>query len=990
MYLNCHTYFSLRYGTLSVAELVGLAEAHHIKALALTDIHNTSACYDFVKACRKAGIHPVLGMEFRREDQLLYVALAKNLAGFQEINAFYSRYTQAGQAFPDIAPLWEEVFVIYPWHRREYTTLSDHEYLGIHPREVRQLLRSRYFHRQEKLVILQPITFSHKRGHNIHRLLRAVDHNLLLSKLMQSQQAGEGETFVPPDQLRETFADYPQLLQHSEALLARCSFEVDFSQNRTRQTYTGDRHSDMVLLEKLAYQGLEKRYGRHHAEARKRLESELATIHQLNFNAYFLITWDLIRYSQTRGFFHVGRGSGANSITAYCLEITDVDPIALNLYFERFLNPKRTSPPDFDIDYSWKDRDEVIDYLLKRYQQSHTAMIATYSTFQLRAAIRELGKVFGLPKGEIDQLIHHRHQPEADLSQLGRQVLHYAKLITGFPNHLSIHAGGILIAEESIHAYAATDLPPKGFPITHFDMYTAEEIGLHKFDVLSQRGLGHIQDALILIQQNQGKTVDIRQVAAFQRDPKTRELLGKGETIGCFYIESPAMRGLLRKLTCNDYLTLVAASSIIRPGVARSGMMQAYIRRHNGESFTYAHPRMQELLSDTYGIMVYQEDVIKVVHGYAGLSLADADMLRRAMSGKSRDNKEFPIIRERFLTACAEKGYPEATSQEIWRQIESFAGYSFSKAHSASFAVESFQSLYLRAHYPLEFITAVINNFGGFYDTEVYLHEARMLGAVVHAPCMNHSTYLTRLRGNNLWVGFIHLKQLEQQLVQQLVSERQQRGAFRDLADLARRVSLSIGQMRLLIRIGALRFTGKTKPQLLWEMRLHLKKSGQRQPEVLFRPSSQTFELPELTQTALEDAYDEIELLGFPLCSPFSLIPPMPKGAVIIKARDMQQYVGQMVYMLGYYVCAKTTATVHGDAMQFANFVDIDGTHFDTVRFPQVVQRYPFIDRGIYLLTGRIMLEFGHPSLEMSAMKKVLYHSDPRLTGDEKGKYVSK
>ncbi|MCL4147236.1 UNVERIFIED_CONTAM: hypothetical protein GTU68_004381, partial [Idotea baltica] len=431
-------------------------------------------------------------------------------------------------------------------------------------------------------------------------------------------------------------------------------------------SYHGDSYSDQVLLEQLANEGLERRYGLNNKAAKARLDRELDVICNQNFNAYFLITWDFIRYGQHRGFFHVGRGSGANSLAAYCLGITDVDPLELDLYFERFLNPKRTSPPDFDIDYSWKDRDEVTRYVLKRYKESHTALLATYSTFKEKSSIRELGKVFGLPKREIEQLLQVRHDPPQSLNKIARQVLYYADHIQGFPNHLSIHAGGILIAEKPMHSFTATDLPPKGFPITHFDMYVAEEIGLYKFDVLSQRGLGHIKTAVELVEENQGKRVDIHQVEAFKKDEKAQALLQKGNTTGCFYVESPAMRSLLKKLRCKDYLTLVAASSIIRPGVARSGMMQAYIRRHNKEPFEYPHPRIKELLDDTYGIMVYQEDVLKVVHGYAGLDLAEADLLRRAMSGKTRHKNEFALIKNKFLDAAKEKGYPTELNEEIW------------------------------------------------------------------------------------------------------------------------------------------------------------------------------------------------------------------------------------------------------------------------------------------------------------------------------------
>ena len=449
--------------------------------------------------------------------------------------------------------------------------------------------------------------------------------------------------------------------------------------------------------------------------------------------------------------------------------------------------------------------------------------------------------------------------------------------------------------------------------------------------------------------------------------------------MGCFYVESPAMRQLLLKLGCEDYLTLVAASSIIRPGVARSGMMRSYIARHNGASFTYLHPRMEELLADTYGVMVYQEDVIKVVHGFAGLDLAQADLLRRAMSGKTRSKQAFETIRKEFFEACDAKGYDRGLSEEVWRQIESFAGYSFSKAHSASFAVESFQSLYLKAHYPLEFMVAVINNFGGFYDVEIYLNEARMGGAVVYPPCINTSLTLTTIQGTDIYLGFTHVRDIESKLVEHFLEERCKRGPYIDLSDFVRRVSIGQEQMEILIRVGAFGFTGKSKYTLLWEMNYRIKSQKVRIPEVLFTPTTDVdgFTLPDLPISPLEDAYDEMELLGFPLCSPFLLIPEIPDESK--RVADFPKHLNQELSILGYFICVKTTTTVKGDPMQFANFLDVEGQHFDVTLFPDACRQFPFTGRALYLVIGKVVEEFGCYSIELTYMKKYGYVKDPRV-----------
>lgn len=978
MYLNCHTYFSLRYGTLSIEELVELALAFGVRTLALTDVHNTSACYDFVRRCRAVDIDPVVGMEFRRQDELLYVALARNLEGFREINEFYSTYQHEGVAFPELPPNWSQVYVIYPWHKHDRLALADNEFLGIRPTELNQLFRSRYRHRQEKLVVLQPVTYKDKRSYNAHRLLRAIDHNTLLTKLKPHQYAEKDELMLPQEQLQGYFSDYPQILQNTKQILYDCVFDFTFGERHTKQNYTGHKYDDMVLLESLAQRGLERRYGLGNKTAQQRMARELQIIDQLDFNAYFLITWDFVRFSQSCGFYHVGRGSGANSLVAYCLGITDVDPLELDLYFERFLNPKRTSPPDFDIDYSWKDRDQVIDYVFKRYGQRHTALLATYQHFKARSVIREIGKVFGIPKAEIDQLLSKPTLKASDVDDVTRQAVRYAHYIKGFPSHLSIHAGGILIAKQPIHSYTATNMPPKGFPITHFDMYEAEAIGLHKFDVLSQRGLGHIKESAELIYQNHERSIDVHDISRFKKDEKVRRLLATGRTVGCFYIESPAMRQLLQKLGCADYPTLVAASSVIRPGVARSGMMRAYIERHNGHPFRYLHPQLGEILGETYGVMVYQEDVIKVAHYFGGVDLAEADMLRRAMSGKFRTHQEFQEVSESFFQGCREKGYPEPIIQEVWRQMESFAGYSFCKAHSASFAVESYQSLYLKAHYPLDFIVAVINNFGGFYDAELYFHEARTWGATVYPPCVNEGAYMTSLKGQHIYVGFVHIKSLGQKLAKQLEAERTTHGPFRDLIDFMRRVPIHLEQLILLIRAGAFSFTGRTKANLLWEAHIRAPKyQVKKQRETLFDTQPKDFQLPDLPQAPLEDAYDEMELLGFPLCSPFGLLTQSIPNCLYV--RDFPRRLGQEVEILGYLITVKTVKTVNGKFMQFANFVDGTGYFLDVTIFPTELEQYPLRGRAVYWLKGKVVAEFGVFSLELKHLKKLAYQPDPRL-----------
>lgn len=962
-----------------VEKLVAEALKHSATVMAMTDINNSMGMMDFISECRIRGIKPIAGTEFRNEkNRLLFIALAINNNGFREINLFLTRHNLTKSPLPPRAPAFDNVFVIYPFQNGLTLKLAENEFIGIRPEEINRLVTSRYRYFQQHLVALLPATFAGENEYLLHKHLRAIENNTLLSKLITEDLASPKEKFIPPDFVSILYGDYPQILRNTQKISEVCSIDIDFNTVKNKKTFTGSRYDDRLLLEKLTYDGLDYRYGKANREALKRVKHELEVIDKLGFSAYFLITWDIVRYSMSRGFYHVGRGSGANSIVAYCLKITDVDPIELNLYFERFINPKRTSPPDFDIDYSWKDRDEVQDYIFKRYGEKHTALLGTVTTFRDRSIFRELGKVYGLPKEEIDRIVEN---PAASLQQDGitEQLQQIGNQLMDFPNIRSIHAGGILISEEPVTSYTALDLPPKGLPTTQFDMYVAEAIGFEKLDILSQRGIGHINESVDIIRQNRGIRLDIHRVSEFKKDTRINERLVQGEATGCFYIESPAMRGLLKKLRCNSYLSLVAASSIIRPGVAKSGMMREYIKRfHNPEGFTYLHPVMEEQLKETYGVMVYQEDVIKICHHFAGLDLSDADILRRAMAGRFRSRKEFERIRDRFFSNCRERGHPDELTAEVWRQVASFAGYAFSKAHSASYAVESYQSLYLKTYFPQEFMVAVINNFGGFYHTWVYFNEARRSGADIHLPCVNKSDYKTRIYGSDIYIGLIHIANLEQKTSDVIIRERENSGPYTSLENFVRRVPASAEQLVILIRLDALRFTGKTKKQLLWESRLLLgSKPDYENNSRLFYAKSLEFILPELEQSELEDAYDEIELLGFPVTlSSFDLLQTSFRSKV--SARNLIRHVGKKIRILGNLVTIKYVHTVKREWMHFGCFLDVQGDFFDTVNFPNSLKQYPFRGYGVYLIQGTVTEEFGFPSIIVEKMAKLPFKKDPR------------
>ena len=985
MYLNCHSYYSLRYGTFSEVALLELATANNVACIALTDINNTSACMNFVQQAKKQHIKPIIGVDFRNGNTQQFVALAKSNTGFKNINRYLSSFLESKTAIPEKPTYLEEVCIIYPFEKvleLNLTSFAVNEFIGISIAEINKLRFSYLKKYEDKLVIQQQVTIRNKKDFNAHRLLRAIDNNTLLSKLPTTEECLETDIMHTAIDLQESFKEFPFVIANTKKLLQQCNINFGFDaarKNQNLQVYSNTFEEDCKMLLQLCNEKLHKRYPIPTEKVHARLQKELKVIIELKFVSFFLINYDIINYAKKNNFFHVGRGSGANSIVAYIIGITDVDPVELDLYFERFINPFRASPPDFDIDFSWKDRNTVTQYIFDRFD--NVALLATYNTFKYRAVVRELGKVFGLPKEEIDRL--SKRIADNKLDAISKLVLKYGKLIEGFPNYVSVHSAGVLILDKPIHYYSATSLPPKGFATVQFDMNIADDVGVFKFDILGQRGLAKIKDALAIIKENHPNApeIDITDIERFKKDKKINHLLKTGGAVGAYYVESPAMRGLMQKLQTQDYLGLVAASSIIRPGVSGSGMKEEFIKRHRfPEKRKEAHPILLEIMPETYGVMVYQEDVMKVANKFADLTLGEADVLRRGMSGKYRSVEEFKAVEDKFVSNCKKKGHKDALIFEVWNQIKSFAGYAFAKGHSASYAVESYQSLFLKCYYPIEFMTAVLNNGGGFYSAEHYIHEAKMCGAKIELPCINHSDHANRVKGKTIYLGFGYLKNVEQLTIQRVLTERQLFGNFLSLDDFMDRIAISIEQITVLIRINAFRFTKVPKTALLWQATFKLnatKKKKIQEQAKLFHSQHQDFEIPALHTHWLENVYDEIELLGFTIHDYFSLVtePFCPH----IKAKEMGQFTNQNVLLYGQLVSTRFNKTAQGKLMRLSTFIDIDGNYFDAVHFTDVVSLYPINGMGVYACYGKITNRFDFCSMNVVKSKKMSIAGDPRF-----------
>jgi error-prone DNA polymerase len=992
--INTHSFYSLRYGAMDPTALLTLAKEKGWRECVLTDINCTAGLIEFARLAPKFNVRPIAGIDFRNGIKQRYVAIAKNNEGFAQITEHLSKHLHEESEFDAVAPAFTDVYVVYPFsvlneekRSPENFPLREHEFIGVAVRDIPKLRFSKWKNFPEKLVVMHTATFRNKRDFNAHRLLRAIDLNTLLSKLPVDEQALPDDVMHTCDELILAFEDFPKAIENMEQLMRNASIDFGFESgnHKNQKYYTGNEDDDNRLIEELCRDGLKYRYPNADEVVMTRLKKELELIREKKFVSYFLINWDIINYARSKDYYYVGRGSGANSMVAYLLRITDVDPLELDLYFERFINLFRQNPPDFDIDFSWKDREDMTRYIFERFR--NVTLLGAFNTFQYSAVVRELGKVFGIPKSEIDMLSDGKYNFD-QLDQIHQLVLQYGTQLRDFPNYISIHSAGILITEKPIYYYGATFMPPKGFPTAQFDMHQAEDIGINKLDILSQRGLGKIKDTITIIHYNQPEKsdIDIHDINRFKHDEQCNELLRKAEALGCFYVESPAMRMLLTKLQTHDYLGLVAASSVIRPGVSSSGMMRQYILRERfPERRKEAPLPLLQLMPETYGVMVYQEDVIKVAHEFAGLSLGEADVLRRGMSGKFRGREEFEKARLKFLEGGVEKGHAPELVNEVWRQVESFAGYAFAKGHSASYAVESYQCLFLKAYFPLEYMTATINNYGGFYRTEIYVHEARMKGAVIEAPCVNTSFDGAVIRGNVITLGMEIIRELEHNTRLHIIEARGDH-PFASLPDFLDRPQISLDQSVLLARAGALRFTGLGKKELMWQLHFRLGKTKGTNPEQrLFEPTRTDATLPKLEHHWLEDSYDELELFGFPLCNPFDLLnihalaEDHPLRREEIQASDFHQFVGKEISTIGYKVTLKPTSTSKGQSMFFGTFLDRSGHFIDTVHFPPVAREFPVSGWGLFYIKGKVMEEFDAITIEVTAIQRLQLYNDPRL-----------
>jgi DNA-directed DNA polymerase III PolC len=782
-----------------------------------------------------------------------------------------------------------------------------------------------------------------------------------------------------------------ELLANNAALARRCRCEIEMGTPIFPRAPLPPGVSGNARLRELALAGVPRRYPRPAARhaALARLESELALIADMGFTDYFLLVADIVGFAHARGIPSVGRGSGASSIVSYLLGVTSVDPIRYGLCFERFLHPQRRDCPDLDVDLCWRRRDEVIAHVYEAYGDDRVAMISTHATLGPRSAFREAAKTLGVPLPRVNALARRVPRGELpDASALEKtlhagaveefreprvaEALRLAAKLAGAPRHLSIHCGGLVIGDRELTHYLPLERAAKGVVVSQFEMRAVEAIGLVKMDLLGNRAITSIGECLAIAGAPAADAIP-------EREPATAEMVASGDTLNCFQLESPAMRSLLRMLRARTLDATVAAVALVRPGPAESGMKEAFCRRARGlEPVAYPHPRLRETLSETHGVMLYEEDVMRVASALCGLPLAEGETLRRAIAA-AREDEEFRFLERGFIVRAARAGIGVRDAHAVWGELARFAGYAFCKAHAAGYGKLAWQSAWCKVHLPAAWAVAILNHHAGMYPTWVHVEDLRRHGVAFLPPCANASAWDTTLApgsspgaGGAVRVGLHRVTGLAHATGDRLLAERA-RGAFTSLADFTDRVRPTPPELEALVRGGVLDWTGRARAALLLEARVgvalaakagaarqaaapQLGADGMARAAAARAPRPGGEALPELPEFTLADRVrGEFTSTGLWFAAhPLAALAPAAARAGCVDAGSIQRLAGRRVAVCGIRCASRRVEAKSGGFVLFTTLADETGLT-ECVLFPRDYARWgPALRGEIVRAEGRI------------------------------------
>ncbi len=993
VHLHTHSFYSPMSGVPTLEALCQATKAQGHDSLALTDTNGLYGAIRFLEVARETGLKPILGAELVSGAHRA-VLLAKHPTGYANLCRILSaRHCEASFDFiqtvaqhrAGLVVLTDDHAALMAWCCASRADLHVELTPGPALQETVALSRT---------LRLSPVAttrahFLQPDDYHAHRLLRAIAENTTLSRLTSDHCCLPSQWLMPEAHLARYVPNVPEALTNTRQIAESCHTEWDFKQTIFPSFRQLSSDAAYETLHRKTYDGARWRYGTVSPAVRERIEKKLTLIREKGYADYFLVVDEIVRQAPRT----CGRGSAAASIVSYCLGITHVDPIRHHLLFERFLNPGRHDPPDIDVDFPWDERPAILDWVFTHYGHQHAAIVANQNTLATRAALREIAKVYGLPAAEIGKVLNFLQRradfvnmhPGMTVKDWARdvctaltlrdpwvEILFWSTQLDGHFRNLGLHPGGVVLVPDEIRRYVPVEISASGLPVIQWEKDQTEDAGLVKIDLLGNRSLAVIRDALRAVARNTRHVIDYATWDPIS-DPATNDLIRRGDTMGCFYVESPATRLLLKKLwggmpvdrraVADVFDYLVVVSSLIR--LAANTFTEEFVRRAHGHRYTSPHPLLDDILSETHGIMVYQEDVMKVAVALGGFSVEDGDQLRKVLSKKHKARQLRDYCRQ-FYEGASARGCALTVIDQIWAMIMSFTGYSFCKPHSASYAQVSFKSAYLRVHSPAEFIAAVVSNQGGYYSAFAYLSEGRRMGLTILPPDINVSVWAYTGIARTVRVGFMQIKGLQADLVTRILVEREAHGPYRSLADFLGRVKLDYPQAKLLIKAGCFAsIAGElTRPALLWRV---FASQCNNPPSYIPIPMEYSHE---------KQLHHERALFGFPLrCHPLDLFKEALAAIPHILAKDVGQYVGKEVTHIGWFLTEKIVSTKKGEPMEFMTLEDQTGM-YDTTVFPTTYRHYCHLlaPNQAYVVTGMVEEHFSTVTLTVRTLRLLSTH----------------
>ena len=886
-HLHVHTQYSLLDGSCKIGEIVNRAKELGMKNLAITDHGNMYGVIDFYRAAKAADINPVIGCEvyvapgsrFEKKNDKgegrynHLVLLAENDKGYANLmkivsKGFVEGYYYKPRVDKELLRKYHSGIIalsaclagevsrylmkgLYDEAKKaalEYRDIfgKDHFYLELQDHGlpdqglVNQQLLKMSRETGIELVATNDVHYTYAKDEKAHDILLCIQTGKRLADENRMRYEGGQYYIKSEEEMKSLFPYALQALENTQKIADRCLVEIEFGVTKLPKYDVPDGYTSWEYLRKLCYEGLEKRYAERADELRERLDYELGTIKNMGYVDYFLIVWDFIKYAKDHGIaVGPGRGSAAGSIVSYCLGITTIDPIRYQLLFERFLNPERVSMPDIDVDFCYERRQEVIDYVVRKYGKDRVVQIVTFGTLAARGVIRDVGRVMDMPYAFVDSIakmipqepkmtIEKALKVNPELRKMCeddeevKYLIEMAKRLEGLPRHSSMHAAGVVISQKSVDEYVPLSRAADGSVTTQFTMTTLEQLGLLKMDFLGLRTLTVIQNAVLMARK---KDPSVNMDTLDYDDKKVLEYIGTGKTDGIFQLESAGMKSFMKELKPNSLEDMIAGISLYRPGPM--DFIPQYIKgKNDASSISYDCPQLEPILNSTYGCIVYQEQVMQIVRDLAGYSLGRSDLLRRAMSKKK--GEEMKRERQIFLygdeasgiPGCVKNGIDEQVANKIYDEMLDFANYAFNKSHAAAYAVVAYQTAWLKYYYPVEYMaalmTSVIDNPSKVAE---YIYASRQMGIQILPPDINNGEADFSVDEGNIRYGLSAIKSVGRPVVRAMLEERRTFGPYKNLEDFITRVSSKEGlnkrTIENLIKAGALDTLGGTRKQFM-------------------------------------------------------------------------------------------------------------------------------------------------------------------------------